>query len=197
MSYAVKELFLTLQGEGGQAGRAAVFCRFAGCNLWSGREQDREAAACSFCDTDFVGMDGPCGGRFATADALAAFAAGKGISLSQLSLAWLLAQRPFVVPIPGSKNRDRVAQNVAAADVELTRDDGELRFWVGDFWTQEHAAEWLRRPLPPATSPAPDPGCTTWRDRLADVGWFLACAYVLVLLLVGSWSVAQYVGGRF
>ena len=72
MSYAVKEIFLTLQGEGGQAGRPAVFCRFAGCNLWSGREQDRASAVCNFCDTDFVGMDGPGGGRFAEADALAA-----------------------------------------------------------------------------------------------------------------------------
>jgi 7-carboxy-7-deazaguanine synthase (Cx14CxxC type) len=71
MSYAVKEIFLTLQGEGGQAGRAAVFCRFAGCNLWSGREEDRAMAACNFCDTDFVGMDGPGGGRFASAEALA------------------------------------------------------------------------------------------------------------------------------
>lgn len=71
MSYAVKEVFLTLQGEGGQAGQAAVFCRFAGCNLWSGREQDRDTAVCTFCDTDFVGMDGPGGGRFATADDLA------------------------------------------------------------------------------------------------------------------------------
>jgi len=72
MSYAVKEIFLTLQGEGGQAGRPAVFCRFAGCNLWSGREEDRESAVCTFCDTDFVGMDGPGGGRFADAQALAA-----------------------------------------------------------------------------------------------------------------------------
>jgi 7-carboxy-7-deazaguanine synthase len=72
MSYAVKEIFLTLQGEGGQAGRPAVFCRFAGCNLWSGREQDRASAVCTFCDTDFVGMDGPGGGRFATPDDLAA-----------------------------------------------------------------------------------------------------------------------------
>jgi len=71
MSYAVKEIFLTLQGEGGQAGRPAVFCRFAGCNLWSGREQDRAEAVCSFCDTDFVGMDGPGGSRFADATALA------------------------------------------------------------------------------------------------------------------------------
>lgn len=71
MSYAVKEIFLTLQGEGGQVGRPAVFCRFAGCNLWSGREQDRARAVCNFCDTDFVGMDGPGGGRFADAEALA------------------------------------------------------------------------------------------------------------------------------
>ena len=71
MSYAVKELFHTLQGEGAQAGRAAVFCRFTGCNLWSGREVDRAAAACRFCDTDFVGVDGEGGGRFADAEALA------------------------------------------------------------------------------------------------------------------------------
>ena len=72
MSYAVKEIFLTLQGEGGQAGRPAVFCRFAGCNLWTGREADRAAAVCTFCDTDFVGIDGPGGGRFGDAQALAA-----------------------------------------------------------------------------------------------------------------------------
>lgn len=72
MSYAVKEIFLTLQGEGGQAGRPAVFCRFAGCNLWSGREEDRASAICTFCDTDFVGMDGEGGGRFADAEDLAA-----------------------------------------------------------------------------------------------------------------------------
>jgi 7-carboxy-7-deazaguanine synthase (Cx14CxxC type) len=69
--YAVKEAFLTLQGEGANAGRAAVFCRFTGCNLWSGRESDRATAACRFCDTDFVGTDGIGGGRFANADALA------------------------------------------------------------------------------------------------------------------------------
>ena len=71
MSYAVKEIFLTLQGEGAHAGRAAVFCRFSGCNLWSGREQDRATATCQFCDTDFVGTDGTLGGRYASADALA------------------------------------------------------------------------------------------------------------------------------
>ena len=72
MSYAVKELFLTLQGEGFHAGRRAVFVRFAGCNLWSGREEDRASAICRFCDTDFVGLDGDGGGRFADAAALTA-----------------------------------------------------------------------------------------------------------------------------
>ncbi len=69
--YSVKEIFYTLQGEGARSGRAAVFLRFAGCNLWSGREQDRAVALCRFCDTDFVGTDGPGGGKFADADALA------------------------------------------------------------------------------------------------------------------------------
>ena len=71
MSYAVKEIFLTLQGEGMQAGRRAVFLRFAGCNLWSGRERDRAGAQCTFCDTDFVGTNGENGARYADADALA------------------------------------------------------------------------------------------------------------------------------
>ncbi|MGI8620089.1 MAG: 7-carboxy-7-deazaguanine synthase [Gemmatimonadaceae bacterium] len=85
--YTVKEIFYTLQGEGAHAGRAAVFCRFAGCNLWSGREQDRESATCTFCDTDFVGV-GPDGGKFATANELAAAVAAR----------WPAArERPFVV----------------------------------------------------------------------------------------------------
>jgi len=89
MTYAVKEIFYTLQGEGANTGRPAVFCRFAGCNLWSGREQDRADATCRFCDTDFVGTDGPGGGRFASADELA----------SAVLAAWPgdNASRPFVV----------------------------------------------------------------------------------------------------
>ncbi len=86
MSYAVKEIFLTLQGEGMQAGRRAVFLRFAGCNLWSGREQDRATAQCSFCDTDFVGMDGDNGGRYAAA-ALA----------DKVAALWGEGERPLVV----------------------------------------------------------------------------------------------------
>ncbi|MEY4966202.1 MAG: hypothetical protein RL274_1785 [Pseudomonadota bacterium] len=75
MTYSVKELYYTLQGEGAQTGRAAVFLRFAGCNLWSGLEKDRHDAVCQFCDTDFVGTNGPGGGKFADADALARAAA--------------------------------------------------------------------------------------------------------------------------
>ena len=77
MTYSVKEIFLTLQGEGGQAGRAAVFCRFSGCNLWTGRERDRGTAICTFCDTDFVGADGEGGGRFASPEALAGAVAAR------------------------------------------------------------------------------------------------------------------------
>jgi 7-carboxy-7-deazaguanine synthase (Cx14CxxC type) len=77
VTYSVKELFYTLQGEGARAGRPAVFMRFAGCNLWSGREQDRAGAICQFCDTEFVGTDGDSGGKFVSADALAAAALAK------------------------------------------------------------------------------------------------------------------------
>jgi 7-carboxy-7-deazaguanine synthase len=88
MSYAVKEIYATLQGEGAQTGRRAVFLRFAGCNLWSGREVDRAAAQCRFCDTDFVGTDGPGGGKFADADALA----------DAVATCWAgLGGRPYVV----------------------------------------------------------------------------------------------------
>ncbi|HEV7373529.1 MAG TPA: 7-carboxy-7-deazaguanine synthase [Pyrinomonadaceae bacterium] len=76
MAYSVKEIYFTLQGEGANTGRAAVFCRFAGCNLWTGREEDRAEAVCNFCDTDFVGTDGPGGGRFATAIELAETVSG-------------------------------------------------------------------------------------------------------------------------
>lgn len=77
MTYAAKEIFFTLQGEGANTGRPAVFCRFAGCNLWTGREVDRADATCQFCDTDFVGVDGPGGGKFGTADELARAVAEK------------------------------------------------------------------------------------------------------------------------
>jgi len=77
MTYSVKEMYYTLQGEGAQAGRPAVFLRFAGCNLWSGREKDRATAVCRFCDTDFIGTDGPGGGKFVEASELAAVVAAR------------------------------------------------------------------------------------------------------------------------
>jgi 7-carboxy-7-deazaguanine synthase len=95
MSYAVKEIFYTLQGEGAHAGRPAVFCRFSGCNLWSGREQDRATAVCKFCDTDFINTDGPGGGKFATADSLAAAIAEKWPQ--RVSTESKPAQKKFVV----------------------------------------------------------------------------------------------------
>ena len=95
MSYTVKEIYYTIQGEGAQTGRPAVFCRFAGCNLWSGREEDRRSAVCRFCDTDFVGTDGTGGGTFTSADELAAavFAAWPAVPPGQGGR----AVRPFVV----------------------------------------------------------------------------------------------------
>ncbi len=90
MAYTIKECFYTLQGEGVQAGRAAVFCRFSGCNLWTGREADRATAVCSFCDTDFVGV-GPDGGKFASAAALAAFVKSRWPADAPAAV------RPFVV----------------------------------------------------------------------------------------------------
>lgn len=96
MGYAVKEIFLTLQGEGSNAGRVAVFCRFAGCNLWSGREEDRASAVCRFCDTDFVGVDGTGGGRFGDAAQLAAAIAAAWVGGSEHRLVVLTGGEPLL-----------------------------------------------------------------------------------------------------
>jgi 7-carboxy-7-deazaguanine synthase len=96
MTYSVKEIFYTLQGEGRNAGRAAVFCRFAGCNLWSGREADRSTAICRFCDTDFVGTDGTGGGRFATAEQLAAAIAAAQPADTDVDLVVLTGGEPLL-----------------------------------------------------------------------------------------------------
>lgn len=103
MSYAVKEIFLTLQGEGMQAGRRAVFLRFAGCNLWSGREADRADAQCRFCDTDFVGLDGENGGRYGAAD----------LAETVASL-WLEGEHPLVVITGGEPMLQLDADLIAA-----------------------------------------------------------------------------------
>jgi 7-carboxy-7-deazaguanine synthase (Cx14CxxC type) len=104
MSFTVKELFYTLQGEGANSGRAAVFCRFAGCNLWSGHEQDRPTAVCQFCDTDFVGTDGPGGGRFASADLLA----------DAIARRWPGGARPFVVCTGGEPLLQMTSELIAS-----------------------------------------------------------------------------------
>jgi 7-carboxy-7-deazaguanine synthase len=96
VAYAVKEIFLTLQGEGAQAGRAAVFCRFAGCNLWSGREADRATAQCQFCDTDFVGTDGTRGGSYATAPALADAIAAEWVGATDRRFVVLTGGEPLL-----------------------------------------------------------------------------------------------------
>ena len=96
MSYSVKEIFYTLQGEGAQAGSPAVFCRFAGCNLWSGREADRATAQCNFCDTDFVGIDGTFGGKYETAQQLAAQLAAQWPAEQAHRLAVLTGGEPLL-----------------------------------------------------------------------------------------------------
>lgn len=105
MSYAVKEIFKTLQGEGAQMGRSAVFCRFAGCNLWSGREGDRATSVCTFCDTDFVGMDGSGGGRFVDDQALA----------DAIELEWAGARADRYVVLTGGEPLLQVDQNLIDA----------------------------------------------------------------------------------
>lgn len=113
MGYAVKEIYYTLQGEGAQTGRPAVFLRFAGCNLWSGREEDRASAVCDFCDTDFIGTDGPGGGKFASADDLAA-AVKKLWPLDGLFDTSSSPARPFVVCTGGEPLLQLDAPLVAA-----------------------------------------------------------------------------------
>ncbi|UVO51850.1 7-carboxy-7-deazaguanine synthase [Sphingomonas sp. SUN019] len=129
MTYAVKEMFLTLQGEGVQAGRRAVFVRFAGCNLWSGRERDRATAVCRFCDTDFVGVDGLGGGKFAEAGALAAAAAGF----------WGEGRRARYVVLTGGEPMlqvdDALVDALHAADFEIAiESNGTLPVHPGIDW---------------------------------------------------------------
>jgi len=150
MPYAVKEIFYTLQGEGAQAGRAAVFCRFAGCNLWSGREADRAAAICQFCDTEFVGADGAGGGRFAHAEELAAAIAAKWPAESEPN-EFGSAQR-FVVCTGGEPLLQLDANLIHALHdlrfevaVETNGTIAAPRAWTGSASVPNPARSWYRR----------------------------------------------------
>ncbi len=132
MSYSVKEIFYTLQGEGINAGRPAVFCRFAGCNLWTGREADRNSAICRFCDTDFVGTEGPGGGKFTTAGALAS-------AVRALWPADAPHARPFVVCTGGEP-----LLQLDAALVAALHDEGfEIAIETNGTLTPPDGIDWI------------------------------------------------------
>ncbi len=129
MTYSVKEIYYTLQGEGAQTGRAAVFLRFAGCNLWSGLERDRATATCQFCDTEFVGTDGPGGGKFATADELARAVAEK----------WPGGAKPYVVCTGG----EPLLQLDEAAIVALHAHGFEIGIETNGTQTPPPGIDWI------------------------------------------------------
>jgi 7-carboxy-7-deazaguanine synthase len=143
MGYLVKELFFTLQGEGANAGRPAVFCRFSGCNLWTGREEHRASAICRFCDTDFVGTDGPGGGRFSSAGELA----------DAVAALWPdAAVRPFVVCTGGEpllQLDGALVDELHRRDVEIAVEtNGTLEVPVGVDWvcvSPKAGADWVVR----------------------------------------------------
>ena len=143
MTYSVKEIFYTLQGEGLRAGRPAVFCRFAGCNLWSGREEDRENAICRFCDTDFVGTDGSLGGKFLTATALA----------ETISQQWPTGKGQKYVVLTGGEPLLQVdAQLIEALHVQsfeiAVETNGSVEAPVGIDWicvSPKSGADWVQK----------------------------------------------------
>ncbi|MEQ8825731.1 MAG: 7-carboxy-7-deazaguanine synthase [Filomicrobium sp.] len=128
--YQVKEIFLTLQGEGAQSGRTAVFCRFAGCNLWSGREEDRTEAICQFCDTDFVGVDGPGGGKFDTAADLA----------TAIAKQWPADKRNQFVVLTGGEPMLQVDRNLIDA---LHREHFEIAIETNGTLEVPRAIDWI------------------------------------------------------
>lgn len=133
MSYAVKELFYTLQGEGANAGRPAVFLRFAGCNLWTGREADRAGAVCRFCDTDFIGTDGPGGGKFATAESLA----------GAVRAAWPQAASPAARPLVVCTGGEPLLQLDGALIAALHREGFEVAVETNGTLAAPDGLDWI------------------------------------------------------
>ena len=131
MSYSVKEIQYTIQGEGARTGRPAVFLRFAGCNLWSGREADRATATCSFCDTDFVGTDGPGGGRFAAASDLARAAAA----------CWPAGKKARYVVCTGGEPLLQLDSPLVAA---LHEEDFEIAIETNGTRTPPEGIDWIK-----------------------------------------------------
>lgn len=143
MTYSVKEIFYTLQGEGLRAGRPAVFCRFAGCNLWTGREQDRPQAVCQFCDTDFVGTDGTLGGKYASAQALTDLIAAQ----------WPVGQAHRYVVLTGGEPLlqvdEALVEALHASDFEIAVEtNGSVKAPPGIDWicvSPKAGADWVQR----------------------------------------------------
>jgi 7-carboxy-7-deazaguanine synthase len=133
MSYSVKEIFYTLQGEGANAGRPAVFCRFAGCNLWTGRQEDRSDAICKFCDTEFVGTDGPGGGKFATAEALT----------DAVRAAWPAATSAGARPLVVCTGGEPLLQLDAAATAALHRAGFEIAIETNGTQPVPDGVDWV------------------------------------------------------
>ncbi len=171
MTYSVKEIFYTLQGEGLRAGRPAVFCRFAGCNLWTGREEDREAATCKFCDTDFVGTDGTLGNKFINAQSLA----------EVINQQWPVGKAHKYVVLTGGEPLLQVDEQLIAAlhgfDFEIAVEtNGTLKAPEGIDWicvSPKAGAEWVQKSGHELKLVYPQPGLLPETIPLSGFEFFL------------------------
>jgi 7-carboxy-7-deazaguanine synthase (Cx14CxxC type) len=171
MTYSVKEIFYTLQGEGLRAGRPAVFCRFAGCNLWTGREEDREAATCKFCDTDFVGTDGTLGNKFINAQSLA----------EVINQQWPVGKAHKYVVLTGGEPLLQVDEQLIAAlhgfDFEIAVEtNGTVKAPEGIDWicvSPKAGAEWVQKSGHELKLVYPQPGLLPETIPLSGFEFFL------------------------
>ena len=171
MTYSVKEIFYTLQGEGLRAGRAAVFCRFAGCNLWTGREEDRESATCKFCDTDFVGTDGTLGNKFINAKSLA----------EVINQQWPVGKAHKYVVLTGGEPLLQVDEHLIAAlhgfDFEIAVEtNGTVKAPEGIDWicvSPKAGTEWVQTSGHELKLVYPQPGLMPQNIPLSGFEYFL------------------------